>query len=190
MTKASLLLPILLLTGCTTLELPVPPGDRQPRVSSSTPGIAVSRTQPPRLESISFLSERAFVPARARHCVVELIPPAGEESEVIQYLGADVLNAGGEIVATGSRWGLIPSQHRVHFQLSMLGHHNGTTYGFSRISLAQEDAWGLDNHGLEPLPPSGARTQKVYDELQALYRRLDECMAEQRQKEEQGTEED
>ncbi|MBL1378512.1 hypothetical protein [Zobellella iuensis] len=178
MTKASLLLPILLLTGCTAMELPFTPGNQQQRVSSGTPGIAVSRTQPPRLESISFLSERAFVPTRAQGCITELIPPAGEDAEVIRYLGEDVLNAGGEIAATGSQWGIIPSQYHIRFQLSALAHHNGTTYGFNRISLAQEDAWGLNNHDFEPLPPSGARTQKVYNELQALYRRLDECLAE------------
>jgi hypothetical protein len=178
MTKASLLLPILLLTGCAALELPFSPGGQQGRVSSTTPGIAVSRTQPPRLESISFLSERAFVPARARHCLTELIPPAGEDTEVIQFLGQDVLNAAGEITAAGSQWGIIPSQYRIRFQLSALAHHNGTTYGFSRISLAREDAWGLGDHDFAPLPPTGARTQKVYNELQALYRRLDECLAE------------
>ncbi|WP_375057828.1 hypothetical protein [Zobellella sp. DQSA1] len=177
MNYAALPLLTALLAGCTALDFPQFAGTQRERVSATTPGIAITQAQPSRLESISFLSNTTFTPARARRCATGLFPPANEAGEVIHYLGEDRLNASGELAATGTQWGIIPSHYRIRFQLSALAHHNGTTYGFNQISLARQDAWGLNNHGFESLSPSGSRTQQVYDELQALYRRLDECMA-------------
>ncbi|GHA17321.1 hypothetical protein [Oceanisphaera arctica] len=167
----------LLLTGCTSMESLYSYLGQRERVSVLTPGVAVTQTQPSRLESLSFFSTTRFSASQAEPCARELIQTPAQEPDHIRYVGTDVLNAQGTIEAEKRELGILPSHYRIRFQLAELGQLNGTTYGFSQIRVARKDALGLDNHDFTPIAPAGQTTQQVYQELQQLYQQLDACMA-------------
>ncbi|MFP2769993.1 hypothetical protein [Oceanisphaera sp. KMM 10153] len=167
----------LLLTGCTSMEPLYSYLGQGERVSAQTPGVAVTRAQPSRLESLSFFSSTRFAAGQAEPCARKLMQPPAQEPDNIHYVGADVLNAQGSIEAEKRELGILPSQYRIRFQLAELGQLNGTTYGFSQIRVARKDSLGLNNHDFTPIAPAGQTTQQVYRELRQLYQQLDACMA-------------
>lgn len=169
-------LPLLLLIGCTPMKS-LPYFSRPDPISARTPGVAVTQAQPSRIASVSFFSGSQFTASHAEQCANELISTPEQETGIVQYSGNDVLSAEGLLVAEKRELGLLPSRYQIRFQLAIMGHINGTSYGFSRIRVAREDALGLDNHDFIPIAPTGQTTQQVYQELQQLSQRLDACIA-------------
>jgi hypothetical protein len=167
----------LLLTGCTSMESLSSYLGQPERVSARTPGVAVTQTHPPRLESLSFFSSRRFAASRAEPCARKLMQAPEQEPEPIGYVGEDVLNAKGIIEVNKRELGILPSRYRIRFQMAELSQKNGTTYGFSQIRVARQNALNLGNHDFITIPPAGRTTQQVYQELQRLYQQLDACVA-------------
>ncbi|WP_417618349.1 hypothetical protein [Oceanisphaera sp.] len=181
-TPPLLVLSALLLSGCTQLaSLPYP--TRTPSFSPGTPGVAISQTLSPRLESIAFFSDTPFSADHAEPCINALIPSPPDDTDAdshdnaIVYFGRDVLNTPGLIRVNKRQLGLLPSEYRIAFQLAAFGQAQGTHYGFSRLRLARSDAFDLTNHDFQPMAPTAPDAQLVYLSLRALYQQLDACMA-------------
>ena len=170
------LLPILLLSGCTQLaSLPYPTKARP--LSPNTPGVAVSQTRPPRLESIAFFSNTPFKADRIEPCIKEYLPAPDDDTNAVVYFGRDVVNTPGMLRVNKRQLGLLPSEYQIAFKLAVLGQTKGTRYGFSQLRLARSDALDLNNHDFTSIAPATADAQQVYQSLKALYEQLDECMA-------------
>lgn len=167
---------ILLLSGCAQLaSLPYPTKARL--LSPNTPGVAVSQTRPPRLESIAFFSDTPFNVDRAEPCIKEYLPLPDDDVDTVVYFGRDVVNTLGMIRVNKRQLGLLPSEYQIAFKLSVLGQTKGTRYGFSQLKLARSDALDLNNHGFTSIAPASADAQQVYQSLKAFYQQLDACMA-------------
>ena len=169
-------LPLLLLTGCTPLTS-LPYFSRSDNISARTPGVAITQARPHQIASFSFFSDTHFTASHAEPCAHQLISTPEQEAGIVRYTGNDVLTTEGVLVVEKRELGLLPSRYQIRFQLAALGQSNGTSYGFSRIRVAREDALGLDNHDFTPIAPTGQTTRQVYRELQRLYQQLDACMA-------------
>lgn len=169
---------VLLLSGCTQLaSLPYPGKTRS--FLPNSPGVSVSQTQPPRLESIAFFSDTRFSSDHAEPCINELIPVPDDDTNAVVYFGRDVLNTPGLIRVNTRQLGLLPSEYQIAFQLAAFGETRGTHYGFSQLKLARADTFNFINHDFKPIAPTSADAQQVYLSLKELYQQLDECMAEE-----------
>lgn len=169
------LLPVLLLTGCAQVpqllerETPAP-------VNEHSPGVSITQDKPPRLAALTYYTGTAYHRERASACAEKLIQPDTAGEPVIRFTGRDMLNAAGMVSNTTRLYGMLPVRDRIRFELTLLEKVSGTTYGFRRIELSRFDRLGLNSHGFSALPPSGSKTQQVYQRLQQLYREMDHCI--------------
>lgn len=170
-------LPVLLLSGCSQLAS-LPYSAKTRSFSPTTPGVAISQTRQPSLESIAFFSNIPFKADRAELCIHEFIPLPDDNTEAEVYFGRDVVNTPSMIRINKPQLGLLPSEDQIAFKLAILGQIKGTRYGFSHLKLARSDAFDLNNHDFTSIAPATADAQQVYQSLKALYQQLDKCMAE------------
>lgn len=177
---ASGILFTLLLSGCSTLDrLPYFNGSTTATNSTTTPtdklGIAISQTQPEKLESISFFAKTPFASKTAEYCVAEHLTVADPETN-IQYLGLDTLTTYGSISGENRTFGLLIGNYQIAFHLQLIGQHNGTRYGFSKLRLASQDKLNITNHDFQPIQANTRNSNRVYQTLATLYKQLDACM--------------
>lgn len=181
---ASCMLFALLLSGCSTLDkLPyfnrsAPAADSNSTTTPATDklGIAVSQTQPEKLESISFFAKTPFASKIAEYCVEEHLIVADAESN-IKYLGLDTLTTYGSISGENRTFGLLIGNHQIAFHLKLIGQHNGTRYGFSELRLANQDKFNITNHDFQPILANSGASKRVYQTLAALFHQLDACIS-------------
>ena len=187
---ASATLATLLLSGCSTL--PTPPYFTNSEDSSSNTsvansatlssangqrGIAITQTQPPMLESITFFTNTLFSSKAADACVQEYLSPPAVDNN-IKYLGGDALTTSGSISGEDRTLGFLYGSHQIDFKLALLGEFNGTHYGFSELRLAKQDKLNISNHDLRPILANSGDSKRVYQTLEALFRELDACVVE------------
>ncbi|MFD1009075.1 hypothetical protein [Oceanisphaera ostreae] len=184
---SSLLLSTWLLSGCTQLSsrpyslgpyLFEPLPSKRIPLLPNTPGVAISQTNPPQLDSITFFSDTAFSAARAKPCIDKLISLPDDETNAIIYVGRDMVNTPGRITVNTQQLGLLSRTYQIAFQLSTFGQINGVHYGFSQLGLTRAAAVDVASHNTNPISPTSPDAQLVYQSLEALYQQLDECMAE------------
>ncbi|NLJ92002.1 MAG: hypothetical protein GX324_02940 [Aeromonadales bacterium] len=167
----------LLLSACSNLTS-LPYFNKDEPITAHTPGIGISQSEPPQLASIAFASDTQFNSERIKGCVDELLAAIEEEGRVINYVGRDTLTATAVLAGEKRQLGVLPSQYQIRFHLAVLSQGEGTRYGFSRITLAQEDRFNYNTHDFKPLSPTSNDLTAVYHSLKDLYQALDDCMAE------------
>ena len=171
---ASCMLFTLLLSGCSSLDaLPYFKGSATP--ATGRLGIAVSQTKPSELESISFFAKTPFASRTIDACVGEHITVPDADTN-IKYLGRDTLTTSGSISAENRTLGLVMGQHQINFHLKMIGQHNGTRYGFSHLSLANQDKFNISSHDFQPILANSGDSKRVYQTLETLFQHLDACV--------------
>lgn len=166
----------LLLSACSNLSS-LPYFNKDEPITASTPGIGISQSEPPQLASIAFVSDTQFNSEHLKSCVNEQLAAIEEEGRVIDYAGRDTLTAKGVLAGEKRHLGVLPSQYQIRFHLAALSQGEGTRYGFSRITLAQEDRFNYNAHDFKPLSPTSNDLTAVYHSLKDLYQALDDCMA-------------
>ncbi|NHI01817.1 MULTISPECIES: hypothetical protein [Oceanimonas] len=169
--------PLLLLAGCAEMTALNLGNGNGLKVDDSTPGVAVTREQPPKLASLSFYSSRPYNEEAAGRCAEQLLVPRELSNPVIHYSGSDMLNVEGMVEHRPRLYGLLPVQDSIRFELTLMGMVKGTTYGFRRIESARRDPLGLNGHDYSPLPPSGQETRQLYQRLERLFKQMDDCIA-------------
>lgn len=166
----------LLLSACSNLTS-LSYFNKDDPITANTPGIGISQSDPPQLASIAFASDTPFSSEHIKRCVDEQLTAIEEEGRLINYVGRDTLTATGVLTGEKRQLGVLPSQYQIRFHLAALSQGEGTRYGFSRITLAQEDRFNYNTHDFKPLSPTSNNLTAVYHRLKDLYQVLDDCMA-------------
>lgn len=168
----------LLLSACSNLTS-LPYFNKNEPITAKTPGIGISQSEPPQLASIAFVSDTHFSSEELKIFLDEHLTPIEEEGRTIEYIGKDTLMASGLFAGEKRQLGIVPSYYQIRFKLAALSQGTGTRYGFSRITLAQEDQLNYNSHDFKPLASTSSDLSPVYYSLKSLFQELDDCMADQ-----------
>lgn len=167
--------PLLLLTGCA--QMPSLLQDASAPVNENSPGVSITQSKPPRLAALTFYAKTPYSQDQAMQCAEQLMQPQSSDEPVIRYAGRDMLNASGIISNNTRLYGVLPVQDYIRYELTLLEKVSGTTYHFRRIELSRFDPMGINSQHYAALPPSGSKTELVHQQLEALFKEMDACIA-------------